>query len=221
VHGFEGRFREVTPPERLVQTFEWDGLPGHVAINTMTLEDLGDGRTKLVTVSLFHTPEERDGMLHSDMEQGMSQSYAALDGVLEGQPDAAPSAASSGVQKVAFTMYPVTDVARARRFYEQTLGLVPGLAGGRGETYWIEYDLPSGGCFAITNATGDQPSASAGGTVALEVADLGALMGRLKEQGVSFKSGVIRGPRCQMAVCLDPEGNSILLHQLDGAEHAG
>lgn len=81
VHGFEGRYREVTPPQRVVQTFEWDGMPGHVAVETMTLEDLGDGRTRLVTVSLFHTPEERDGMLHSGMEQGLSQSYAALERV--------------------------------------------------------------------------------------------------------------------------------------------
>jgi uncharacterized protein YndB with AHSA1/START domain len=82
VHGFEGRYREVTPPERIVQTFEWDGMPGHVAVETMTLEDLGDGRTRIVTLSLFHTTEERDGMLHSGMEQGVNQSYQALDRVL-------------------------------------------------------------------------------------------------------------------------------------------
>lgn len=82
VHGFEGRYREVTPPERIVRTFEWDGMPGYVAVETLTLEDLGDGRTKLVTVSLFHTTAERDGMLGSDMEQGLNQSYAALDRLL-------------------------------------------------------------------------------------------------------------------------------------------
>ena len=82
-HGFEGRYREVTPPERIVQTFEWDGMPGHVIVETMTLEDLGDGRTRMVTLSLFHTVEERDGMLHSGMEGGMNQSYAALDALLE------------------------------------------------------------------------------------------------------------------------------------------
>jgi uncharacterized protein YndB with AHSA1/START domain len=82
VHGFEGRFREVTPPERIVQTFEWDGMPGHVAVETVTLEGLGDGRTRIVTTSLFHTTEERDGMLQSGMEEGLNQSYAALDGLL-------------------------------------------------------------------------------------------------------------------------------------------
>ncbi|HMI86860.1 MAG TPA: SRPBCC domain-containing protein [Polyangiaceae bacterium] len=78
----EGRYREVVAPEGVVQTFEWDGMPGHVVVETMTLEDLGDGRTKLVTVSLFHTTMERDGMLHSGMEEGMNQSYAALDKLL-------------------------------------------------------------------------------------------------------------------------------------------
>jgi uncharacterized protein YndB with AHSA1/START domain len=82
IHGFEGRYAEVNPPERVVQTFEWDGMPGHVALETMTLEDLGDGRTRLVTTSLFMTAEDRDGMLQSGMEGGLNQSYEALDRVL-------------------------------------------------------------------------------------------------------------------------------------------
>jgi uncharacterized protein YndB with AHSA1/START domain len=82
VDGFEGRFAEVSPPERVVQTFEWDGMPGHVALETMTLEDIGDGRTRLVTTSLFLTAEDRDGMLQSGMEGGLNESYAALDRLL-------------------------------------------------------------------------------------------------------------------------------------------
>jgi uncharacterized protein YndB with AHSA1/START domain len=82
-HGFEGRYREITPKDRIVQTFEWDGMPAYVIIETMNLTDLPDGRTKLVTVSLFHTTEERDGMLQSGMEGGMNASYAALDRLLE------------------------------------------------------------------------------------------------------------------------------------------
>jgi uncharacterized protein YndB with AHSA1/START domain len=82
VDGFEGRYREVTPPERIVQTFEWDGMPGYVVVNTATFEDLGDGRTKVVNTSLFHTTEERDGMLSSGMATGLSESYAALDRLL-------------------------------------------------------------------------------------------------------------------------------------------
>lgn len=221
-HGFEGRYREVTPPERIVQTFEWDGMPGYVAVETATLADLGDGRTQLIAVSQFHTTEERDGMLKSGMEQGINQSYAALDQLLAtvtggAAPSAGQGASPLAVKKVAFTMYPVSDVARARAFYEETLGLAVGMAGGQGSTYWVEYDLPGGGCLAITNATGMESSASAGGTIAFEVQDLTSLMQHLKEKGVTFKSDVIRGPRCRMAVCLDSEGNAILLHQLDRA----
>ena len=80
--GFEGGFREIVPPERLVLTFEFDGMPGHVVVNFMTLEDLGDGRTKLIAESLFLTKEDRDGMMSSGLEQGMNESYAALDRVL-------------------------------------------------------------------------------------------------------------------------------------------
>jgi uncharacterized protein YndB with AHSA1/START domain len=57
-------------------------MPGYVAVETMELEDLGDGRTKVVNTSLFHTTEERDGMLRSGMEQGLNESFAALDALL-------------------------------------------------------------------------------------------------------------------------------------------
>ena len=79
---FRGTFREITPPERIVQTFEWDGMPGYVAVDTAVSEDLGDGRTKLVTTSIFHTTEERDGMLASGMETGMGESYDRLEELL-------------------------------------------------------------------------------------------------------------------------------------------
>ena len=80
---FRGIYREIAPPERIVQTFEWEGLPGHVSVETASFEDLGD-RTKLTMVSIFHSAEERDGMLASGMESGMNQTYDRLDEVLEG-----------------------------------------------------------------------------------------------------------------------------------------
>jgi uncharacterized protein YndB with AHSA1/START domain len=82
VHGFEGRYREVTPQERIVRTFEWDGMPAYVAIESTTFEDLGDGRTRIVSTSLFHTPEELNGMMSSGMEGGLNESYMALDRLL-------------------------------------------------------------------------------------------------------------------------------------------
>ena len=83
-HGFEGRFREVTPTTRIVQSFEWDGMPARASVQTMTLVDLGDGRTRLLTDVQFMTREDLEGMFAGGAEVGMNQSYAALDRVLAG-----------------------------------------------------------------------------------------------------------------------------------------
>jgi uncharacterized protein YndB with AHSA1/START domain len=82
VQGFEGRYREVTAPERLVQTFEWDGAPGHVVLETIQLIDLGNGQTRVVNSSLTHTPEERNDIIRSGMQKGVEESFAALDRLL-------------------------------------------------------------------------------------------------------------------------------------------
>lgn len=78
---FRGTYREIAPPDRIVQTFEWEGMPGHVSVETATFEDLGD-RTRVRTVSIFHTTEERDGMIASGMEGGLNETYDRLDAVL-------------------------------------------------------------------------------------------------------------------------------------------
>jgi uncharacterized protein YndB with AHSA1/START domain len=79
--GFRGTYREISAPERIVQTFEWEGMPGYVSVETATFEDLGD-RTKITSLALFHTSEERDGMLESGMEGGLNETYARLDELL-------------------------------------------------------------------------------------------------------------------------------------------
>jgi uncharacterized protein YndB with AHSA1/START domain len=84
-HGFEGRYGEIVPEERIVMTFEWDGMPTHLSLETVEFEDLGDGRTRVINTSLFLTTEDRDGMLQSGMEEGLNQSYAALDRLLAAQ----------------------------------------------------------------------------------------------------------------------------------------
>lgn len=119
-------------------------------------------------------------------------------------------------KKVAFTMYPVKDLPRARHFYEEVLGLGPSRAGAKSP--WVEFDLPGGGCLAITNVSESEPSASAGGTIALEVEDLPALVADLKTKGVTFPYDKIESPVCHMAICLDSEGNAIILHKLKTAE---
>lgn len=80
-HGFEGRFGDLQAPERMMLTFEWDGMPAHPARQVIVLEDRGD-TTHMVETLLFFTNEERDGMIQSGMEGGMNESLAALDRVL-------------------------------------------------------------------------------------------------------------------------------------------
>jgi predicted enzyme related to lactoylglutathione lyase len=116
-------------------------------------------------------------------------------------------------EKVAFSMFSVADPARARDFYENTLGLKVGMAGTFGDMHWIEYDLPGGGCIALTNSTGQAPGG--GAAIAIEVSDLDALVSELKGKGVAFQGDIIKGPHCRMANCLDSEGNALVLHQLD------
>lgn len=84
-HGFRGTYREITSPERVVQTFEWEGMPGYVSVETLVLEDLGDDRTRVTVTSIFHTGEERDGMLGSGMEEGWSELYDRLEELLTSQ----------------------------------------------------------------------------------------------------------------------------------------
>ena len=81
--GFHGSYHLVSP-EMIIQTFEFDGLgePGHVALEKATLEDLGDGRTKLQVHATYMSVEDRDGMIASGMEGGLQQTYNALDAVL-------------------------------------------------------------------------------------------------------------------------------------------
>lgn len=120
------------------------------------------------------------------------------------------------LRKVAFTMYPVTDMSRARAFYERVLGLPASRSGA--ESPWVEFDLPGGGCLAITTVTANQPSASAGGTIAFEVEDLPALVAELKAKDVVFAAEGIESPVCNMAIIKDPDGNAIILHKLKREE---
>lgn len=80
-HGFHGCFHHVGD-DRLVQTFTWEGMPEGVSLDTMTFEDLGDGRTSLHITSLVGSFEARDGMLSSGMDVGVRDGYAKLDALL-------------------------------------------------------------------------------------------------------------------------------------------
>ncbi len=114
------------------------------------------------------------------------------------------------ITEIAFTGSPVTDMKRAREFYEGVLGLKPTMdsAGGM----WVEYEIGSGvfgiGCY------GDVWKPSEQGTcVAFEVEDFDSEIARLKSLGVKFATDVMPTPICRFAIICDPDGNRILIHK--------
>jgi len=113
------------------------------------------------------------------------------------------------VKEFAFVFYPVTDVARARKFYEGLLGLKVGYqieySPGR---WWIEYDV-AGQALGISN---DIPGKTAS-SLALEVVDLDAALTAAKASGFTISRDVMEFPPCRMFIVKDPDGNEITLHQ--------
>jgi uncharacterized protein YndB with AHSA1/START domain len=83
-YGFHGVFHEVSP-ERMIQTFEFEGLPesGHVILDTMRLEPLPGNRTRISIQSVYQSVADRDGMIQAGMETGLNQGYEKLDEILE------------------------------------------------------------------------------------------------------------------------------------------
>ncbi|MBA8824526.1 uncharacterized protein YndB with AHSA1/START domain [Saccharopolyspora lacisalsi] len=76
-YAFNGVYHDVVNPERIVRTFEFEGMPGHVCLDTLTLEEV-DGRTKYVNVSVFQSVEDRDAMAQTDMEEGAGETMDRL-----------------------------------------------------------------------------------------------------------------------------------------------
>ena len=87
-YGFHGTYHEVLEPERIIDTFEFEGLPekGHVSLETARFEELPGARTRLTIHSVFQSVQDRDGMLQSGMEEGASDSFGRLEELL-GRPN--------------------------------------------------------------------------------------------------------------------------------------
>lgn len=82
-YGFHGEFRELEEPARITWTFEFEGMPGHVIVETINFEDLGDGSTKISVVSHYDSLEDLNGMVESGMEDGAAESYDRLAELVE------------------------------------------------------------------------------------------------------------------------------------------
>lgn len=116
------------------------------------------------------------------------------------------------ITAIAFTGYPVTDMPRARAFYEQVLGLKPTTVFEHEGRHWIEYDIGAG-TLAISNMSAEmwKPSPS-GPAVALEVADFDAAIESLRNAKVKFPIEPMDSGVCRMAIVADPDGNSLCIH---------
>lgn len=115
------------------------------------------------------------------------------------------------IKRVAFTMYPVADLKRARRFYEDYLGLKPGYIV---ENNWVEYDT-GGTCFGLyTFRLPWEQGSTRSGNLALEVDDLDQSVGSLRDRKVEIIMEPMSTPVCRMAAITDPDGNILILHEL-------
>jgi predicted enzyme related to lactoylglutathione lyase len=114
------------------------------------------------------------------------------------------------VKSIAFTMYPVTDVARAVAFYGDGLGLKKAGLDGPG---WVEFDI-AGGTFGVGSfeQVGKPGSAQ---SLALEVADMSAFREALAQRGIEA-TAPHELPNCRISVVLDPDGNQVWLHEAKG-----
>jgi predicted enzyme related to lactoylglutathione lyase len=116
------------------------------------------------------------------------------------------------VIEIAFSCYPVTDLKRAKQFYENTLGLRQTTIWGDDNQAWIEYDIgPS--TLAITNYPSEWKPSPDGGGVALEVENFDTAIAELKKSGAKFRVEPTESPVCHMAVVFDPDGNSVCIHK--------
>ncbi|HTQ31020.1 MAG TPA: VOC family protein [Opitutaceae bacterium] len=116
---------------------------------------------------------------------------------------------SIAIKELAFVFHPVTDVARARKFYEGFLGLKTGLQiEFQPGQWWIEYDI-AGVALGISNAMPGSPASN----VVLEVADLDASFAAAKKENIPIKHEIMEFPPCRMFIIKDPDGNEISLHQ--------
>ncbi len=113
------------------------------------------------------------------------------------------------ITSIAFTLYPVSDMTRARAFYEHVLGLHKASHYG---DQWVEYDV-GGSTFAVTTAHMGHAPGAKGATVAFEVTDFDSFVHKMKERAVTFIAEPFDTPVCRMAVIEDPDGNHITIHK--------
>ena len=115
------------------------------------------------------------------------------------------------VTDIAFTGYPVTNMPRARDFYEKKLGLSPTVYELEKGASWVEYEMRSG-TLAITDIDPNWQPRDNGPSIALEVDDFDAMMIHLRDNGFTICADKIDNPVCEIGTIQDSEGNMITIY---------
>lgn len=118
------------------------------------------------------------------------------------------------VLEVAFTCYAVTDMPRARGFYEGVLGLKPAMVHDMEHGSWVEYEIGPH-TLAIGRADAFKPNPD-GCSAALEVENFDRAIEEIRAAGVKFRLEPMETPVCHMAMIFDPDGNSLCIHKRKG-----
>jgi predicted enzyme related to lactoylglutathione lyase len=120
------------------------------------------------------------------------------------------------INDIAFVGIPVTQMAKARAFYENVLGLKPDpeMTGEK----WTEYPIGTG-VIAIASVGTDWRPSDQGTAAALEVESLEAAIARLKEHKIRYDQ--VDSPVCRMAIIQDPDGNKLIIHKLKSENKKG
>jgi uncharacterized protein YndB with AHSA1/START domain/predicted enzyme related to lactoylglutathione lyase len=213
-YAFHGVYHEILAPERIITTFEFEGLPetGHVALETTKFEALPGDRTRLTIQSIFQSVADRDGMLHSGMETGINETHDRLAELL--QKDDLFAATNQIDMKLELVPVPVSDIDRAKAFYIEKAAFELEVDVRPNDTMRVVQLTPPGSACTIVFGTGmGEISAMQPGSVKglhLVVADIHATHAALVKRGLAI-SDIWDMQGVMYASFSDPDGNLWLL----------
>ncbi|MFT3870558.1 MAG: VOC family protein [Nibricoccus sp.] len=187
---FAQRFRQLVEVASFRITFDSYGAPGMVSFAGAGHKHQEKSDEKN---GVFHK-EERSGRGADPVETGLSWQLIPI---------------MINYKEIAFTAYAVTNMRKARKFYEGVLGLKPAREMGKN---FVEYDIGQG-TISVGCAPKMWPPSKKGTTAALEVTDFEEALEHLKKKKIKPALGPLDFPSCRMVGVRDPDGNMIVLHK--------
>lgn len=218
--GFRGTFHTVREPELVVQTFEFEGVPDVVSIETMTLAALDRGRSRVTGHSTYPSVEARDGMISSGMEKGVVEGYERLDEHLEGgsSESTGPDASRPMDWTLEVVIVPVSDLAASIAFYRDQVGFPLDHHTVNEHMEVVQFTPRGSGCSIVIGSLPSQNEMAPGSLKGLQlvVADAAAARAELVERGVACSELMSFTPEDGGTFFgfSDPDGNSWSVQQL-------